>query len=551
MSDLDDHMDEAGGEASSWTLIRESIAQWVEDNRAVLGVRSSKNLGTAIADRYLAETQRAIRDGLNQRDRADVRLQIYRLSRDSLRRAMRQYGPNGQRGYWWDLLHAQWPLFTELKRGRKQIGKQQRELTQVKPIVAEIVEYSAGSIAEEVAAAAANPEQFDWITIDPVSLGHFCNYSRVRDYRTLAESLLQKYHLNGNRFPQSYCDAPSGRRYYQGLNLQGVPSVVRRAALGRHCEYDLNTSVYSWQMVALRLIDNLPAAASPAGTSYTREYIDNKKQIREQLSQHMHSARTRDERLRRVKQAITAIGFGARRTNAYYQGEQLIAHGIAGVIHNQEDRERFLADSWVKGFLQEQTAIVQRIVDGYLAACPENRTDPLFQHRERFSPKRYVAMLYQRFETAVMQRVMELVEDRELLLWVHDCVYTRRPVNLQEINSILKLEFGDGIQLVSGHPEGLNQSVDPWQQPAASVKEQREQKRLDHEAEILWHELNGRSHEYCMNSSDLHYQQWLKGQNQSLSAEKLEQEWQLYQDRRQGIRPSSDRGYYDGTSYDY
>lgn len=501
---------------SSWSEIHNQIVQWIADNQSLLNYDPKRTCPEQVAARYLAATQQAVIAGLSERTIADFRFNCYRISRRSLRVAVGRYGP--RRSYWWDQLHQRWPLFKEIRRGRPCLNKQQRELTQIEPVIAEITEYSAASIEREARAAAENRDQFDWIAIDIDSLNQYIEQSTVPHYRQVALSIRDKYYLNHNSFPQSYRTAVSGRRYYQGLNLQLAPAVVRKAALGRHYEYDLNTSVYSWQIVILRRLYNLSDTAIPPGTSYTREYIANKNTIRKRLSLLMTSAKSSEEQIRRVKQAITAIGFGARRSNAFYIGEDIVAHGLAGVILNREDRERFLADSWVQGFLQEQTAIVQRIVEGYLEILPDNRTDERFYHKGKFSPKRYIAMLYQLFETRAMTYVQQEAADREVLLWVHDCVYTRLPVDLARINSLLKLEFGDGIYLVE-------QENPAWTKPLPSQEQLRSERALDQKAELLWHQASGRTTE-------------LNGQNSSEL-----QPWRFQADS------ASSSGHYSGTNY--
>lgn len=355
------------------------------------------------------------------------------------------------------------------------------------------------NVAAQIQAAEAKdkPEDYDHIQVDLQSLEHYIEWSHkktnLKKRLTKAESIYEiaeQFRIDSRYayLPQRKTRARSGRCYYTGINLQHCPSDVRRAALGDHHGYDLRSSVYSWQVVTLRQIDKLGTYDPPAGTSYTRELINDKQAVRNRLANLLTDTFV-DQRLPAVKQALTAIGFGARGGNTYYdEWGQLNKSGIAGSIRMADDCKRFLADPWVKNFIAEQELIGHRIVKGYTEAYPELKDLDHLKHNTKLSPKKLLAYAYQSFETEVIQAVMAHpdVVNRQVLLWVHDCFYTRSSINLADINGYIMMEFGDGIQLEHSYDSA-------WVKKAPTPQDEARERAERHQAEALWHRAQGRT----------------------------------------------------------
>jgi hypothetical protein len=354
------------------------------------------------------------------------------------------------------------------------------------------------NVAAQIQAAEAKnkPDDYDWVLVDLPSLEQYIEWSHkksnLKKRLSKAESIYEiaeQFRINERyaRLPQQRTIAESGRCYYTGTNLQHCPSDVRRAALGDHHGYDLRSSVYSWQIVTLRQLDDLGTYDRPDGTSYTRELIADKDGVRNRLAALLTDTAP-EQRLPAVKQAITAIGFGARGGNTYYDKfGQLNKQGVAGSIRMVEDCKRFLEDNWVKNFIAEQKLIGRRIVAGYLELMPELAELKHLQHNTKFSPKKFLAYAYQSFETKVIQSVMAHpdVANREVLLWVHDCFYTRKSINLADINGYIMMEFGDGIQLEHSHDSA-------WTKKASTEQDIARERAERHRAEREWHRSQGR-----------------------------------------------------------
>jgi hypothetical protein len=136
-----------------------------------------------------------------------------------------------------------------------------------------------------------------------------------------------------------------------------------------------------------------------------------------------------------LKQAFTAISFGARQTAKGW----LDAMGnwtnpaLVEILQNSDDRARFLADDTVKLFIKEQNAL-----DEYLYALFKRfRPDLLLQKylqtdSGRPSKAKVLAYLYQHGETHVMNivRQVAMVNGRVPIANVHDAIFFKRALGV-------------------------------------------------------------------------------------------------------------------------
>jgi hypothetical protein len=312
----------------------------------------------------------------------DEKLNLYPVSTQRLYVACGQFGSAGKQQYWWPILHRQFPLIeVKIKGSKNKSLSKQGQLTKVKVLFemdweAEYIE----SIQEQVS---AEPEAYDWAPVDLNSIGSFIIESRVPSYQKSAMNIMavaEKFKTVDGwaQLPMLRKPADSGRVYYGGINLQNCPAVVRHAALGTHHSYDLRSSVYAWQIYMLRMIQDLGKYDTPTGTRCTRELITDKHTVRSRLVETLvDTVGSTEHKLNIIKQAVTAIGFGARKSNAYYENDVLQTKGLAGVIYDKGSREEFCRHPWVVEFITEQDAIGKQICDITLELVPAYRTDPV------------------------------------------------------------------------------------------------------------------------------------------------------------------------------
>lgn len=318
-------------------------------------------------------------------------------------------------------------------------------------------------------------QEFDVVDIDMRSLENYMR-SNVSQERTdrMNTDLCEELDRNlkhaqriwmlataaGNQLIQVRSPSVFGRRYYQGPNLQNVPKIVRHAALGTCHEYDIESSVFAWKLSWFRAIgqeSNTPAVA-PA----TLELLDYKQAIRKRLAQTVFDT-TADWAVKTIKEFITAIGFGApMRGVGYVADGRYQKPALAQIITARNRLDRAMADAWVQEFVQEQRLMNNAIV----ALAQVNMLSELQQVPElwekggqKLKVNSVVSYLYQHAEREILDWAEQFCADREVILTVHDCIYTRRPVKLAEFKSGIQA-FGEFFRL-----EHQEHRAWTWQDP--------------------------------------------------------------------------------------
>jgi len=295
-----------------------------------------------------------------------------------------------------------------------------------------------------------------------------------------AQRILMLAMSNDNQLLQVLSPSAFGRRYYRGPNLQNTPKIVRHAALGDCHEYDVESSVFAWKLswfqeICRRGQDkiNMPA---------TLEYLDHKRALRKRLALTVFGTESQWA-VDVVKDFITAIGFGApARAQGYKVENGYQRPALATIIYPKERLEVALADTWVQEFIEEQKKM-NTVIVGYGQITGQESTwrqvPELLDKANRLRPNSVVAYLYQQHERKMLDWVEEFCADREVLLTVHDCIYTRRKVNLAELRSGI-LGFGEYFKL--SHEEHRSWTwedpvlpSDPFYDPREAVVARRNQ----------------------------------------------------------------------------
>jgi hypothetical protein len=313
-------------------------------------------------------------------------------------------------------------------------------------------------------------DQLEWIDINSQSLNNYIKSTteklkkidQVNEkeyYLKLLRSLRQAKYIKiitdffGNdQFPLRKKVSPYGRTYYEGLNLHNCHKEVRNAALGDNYQYDLEAAVYA---IKLMLIDDIykeKGLSLDGHYIYTKEYLDQKSHIRNRLAEHI---RAYPDGLKLVKEALTAMGFGARISGgAWLEGTTVQYPAINSIIMNQDDRERFINDPWVVEFYKEQKQLTKEIVKYYKEKsgwCEAHLTNlPRSTNRRgKFRDTAIMSYLFQQVETLIMDKITKNIDSDDILLRVHDCIITKDPLNgydlsdmreqLQSISNFLRI----------------------------------------------------------------------------------------------------------------
>jgi hypothetical protein len=245
--------------------------------------------------------------------------------------------------------------------------------------------------------------------------------------------------FNGN-YLQRKKPSLFGRMYYEGTSVQNINKELRRAVLGNCWEYDIRSSVVAWKMGwAKQYIDARGQGEDLRRVfSATLNFLEDKADFmgtvqyftfRDDSPVHI------DLQPKLLKQAFTAISFGARQNTTGWQNESggWTNPALVDIIKNVNDRERFLADPTVQAYINEQG-----ILDAHLYELVKvQRRDLLSKSflqtpSGRPSKSKILAYLYQHDETEVMDIVCAVAAEhgREPIARVHDAIFFKRKLSV-------------------------------------------------------------------------------------------------------------------------
>lgn len=465
------------------------VAQKIEDYLRSRDLLTKRSDPLAIARRYKTAVLTQLGQNYAMRDEQDRKLDWHNVSIRTVRDACGRYGPKGKQEYWWDYLNKTFPLLQIVVKG----NNLQEQLSKAKTMFDYHWEQQwVATIKDTIESDPDADQKYTWVDIDIENLGNYMlQRSLVNDTRSVNEAskimaVAEQFRIDEKwgKLPMLKRPAASGRLYYGGINLQNTPPGVRHAALGKHFSYDLRTSVFAWQISMMRVLFNCDRNTTPPGTSYTREYLTNKERIRNQFDDCFQGTGLTPASIAGiVKQALTAISFGARRSAAYIDNNtnELVAHGLAGIIKHRESRERFLKHPWMTEFLAEQDYITKTI---YAAVGDMFKDEPACQYKGRQNEKRTMAFLYQRAEARAMRDLMDRVQDKTPLLWIHDGFCTRHRCNIQDLSYILEQDHAQDWRLEETVHRGWNdpkereESNEEWEERVREERRQRNQAEM-------------------------------------------------------------------------
>ena len=224
--------------------------------------------------------------------------------------------------------------------------------------------------------------------------------------------------------PQYYRQHEWGREYGVGsFSIQYMGSQVREAAMGPGYTIDLNSSVYMFY----KMLANQAGIPSVVLT----ELQENKHQFRAELAECLSDTDASPAfKQQLVKQAITCLGFGSNDGNY---------SSVSKIVRNTEDRKRLTEHpKWreLKTVIKGVYAYVKTVYADEI----EQRRDEFSDEANRFNMRKFMAMFYQRYESLIMQEVMQELSDsgREVWLSIHDGVMTRRRPDSVMIQKIVQ-----------------------------------------------------------------------------------------------------------------
>jgi hypothetical protein len=268
---------------------------------------------------------------------------------------------------------------------------------------------------------------------------HLSNAQKEQALRQARIILAVASVMEGN-FVQRKKPSEFGRMYYEGVSVQSINKELRRAVLGDCWEYDIKSSVVAWKMGwAKQYIQAKGQGAELRRVfSATLNFLEDKAEFMDWVQRATFeddSPVPRELQPKLLKQAFTAISFGARQNTQGWQNESggWTNPALVEILKNSTDRERFLADETVKAYIEEQG-----ILDAHLYERVKTERRDLLSKTYLQTPSgrpsrsKILAYLYQHDETEIMNVVCAVAAkyEREPIARVHDAIFFKRKLSL-------------------------------------------------------------------------------------------------------------------------
>lgn len=309
--------------------------------------------------------------------------------------------------------------------------------------------------------------QFDPIQVDARSLESYIVWltteatKLTKDKKAVALRQAQIVLASSNAFNGWYLQRKKtsdfGRMYYEGVSVQNVNKELRRAMLGNCWEYDIRSSVIAWKMGFAEQYLTSSGLEGDVGRTFpaTLNYVEDKADFMRTVRLYVfddHSKDAGEFHIKLLKQAFTAMSFGARLASSGWQDQS--GHwnnpALVNILKNTHERNRFFNDRSVRAFIKEQNTLDDFLFKEFKIHHPDLVKLPcLLTHSGRLSKAKVLAYLYQHGETQVMDivRAVAAKNERKPIANVHDAIFFKRRLGVE-----LKSEIEWQMHSQTGNP---------------------------------------------------------------------------------------------------
>lgn len=288
-------------------------------------------------------------------------------------------------------------------------------------------------------------KEYDLCPVDVKSLKQFIVFltkraNKMNDVRRQllvrqARAIVRIAEAGTGDLPMKKNHSHFGRTYYTGrLNVQSMHKILRHAMLGDCYEYDIRSSVVAWKLgFAWDICDQNGITPQEFNSNFKTclSYLGDKKTFRETIRQKTFGSSTditEDMQMDVVKQALTAISFGARKYKHGWidQSGKEFNPAIPKIIADETARLNFYACQEAAAYMDEN-----KLMDEIITAYAKMNDPALLKDTElrtekgRFSNSKLMSYLYQQSESIVMDIVRKEVKAvyKTILANVHDAIY--------------------------------------------------------------------------------------------------------------------------------
>jgi len=250
----------------------------------------------------------------------------------------------------------------------------------------------------------------------------------------------------GGWLPMRKKPSDFGRTYYAGTSVQNVNKTLRRAMLGDCWEYDIKSAVIAWK---LTFAEELAKQLDP-NKNYERQfwasilYVNGRKEFMRDVrvatfgNSSEIPKKVQDSK---IKQAITAIGFGARaQSNGWRIGNgEWMNPSLVNIIQDAGERQQFLDCPVIEQFIREQVAFDKYLEQGMKNDLPDVYYGPLITSNINPSRSKAVAYLYQHQETEAMNVARAVLEKYSIepIANIHDAFIVKHRLSINVVHEII------------------------------------------------------------------------------------------------------------------
>jgi len=447
------------------------------------------NSANKALDKYVRVLTRLLRDARTRGpDNFDRLFGLHSIPVNTLQHRGSQIGPNRTRLHKW-LEDNKLALIQKVESGDN-INKRYSRV-RLTDLVAVEIYFASSSITEDMSGTGlqtqltthypmtteefheyfpdyqTTPHAYDTVMVDQQSLANYIHWLKFRSDKLTkevkekqiedSEYILKVASMNGGLFPMLRNPSEFGRTYYKDINIQNVPKLMREAILGECWEYDVRSSVIAWKMGRIAELAKLHMNHQTFRKQFSATicYLEDKRDFMLTLQSDMLSRTGKkfdaEADMKKLKQAITAIAFGARATVycwEFTQGRFNQRTAISGIFKKHDIAKAFLDSPTIKKFAAEQKLMDKCIIELVKQHTPDIALDPLFKHNSRFDTKKLMAYLYQQAETQHMNTVVDYLryKGRDVLARIHDALIIRNklsPDDKHELELMMREELNN------------------------------------------------------------------------------------------------------------
>lgn len=272
-----------------------------------------------------------------------------------------------------------------------------------------------------------------------------------------AKAMVRIAQAGNNTLPMKKNPSHFGRMYYTGrLNVQSIHTILRHAMLGDCYEYDIRSSVVAWKLGftwAVCQTNGITAVAFNKNFKTCLSYLGDKVKFRDGIRKSVFASSTdisQDKQLDVVKQALTAISFGARKHKHGWidQSGKEFNPAIVKIIADETARKNFYACQQAQEYMDENKRMDEIITEYAKQKWSELKDDTELQTASgRVSNSKLMSFLYQQSETIVMDIVRREVDGvyKKILANVHDAIYINEKLHSADkkrIELVMRRETG-------------------------------------------------------------------------------------------------------------